>query len=348
MSTVTTEITDIFSGILASLADKERSVITRRIGLGGPRETLQEIGDTYGITRERVRQIEDVGIKKIGRIMRTSPLMKVQEAGEKMLKLHGGVMTRDRLINAIIAEIGASDAMNMNIIDVLLQADFNLQRSKPQLGTNTYFHFPEVSKKLIEWAHKEAIKILKKRGDIIETSALYEMIRTNLFPAFGKVEPVMLDSIMDIYIDIVKGEEKFIGLESWKILNPSTLKDKAIYVLKKKKEPMHFLDIASSITEYFSEPVKVSTIHNELIRNQEFVLIGRGIYVLKEWGYKDGTVLDVILDIFKKAGTPLSTEEITARVLKIRQVKTTTIYMNLQNKKFIERVGRNLYTAKAK
>jgi Sigma-70, region 4 len=133
MSTVTAEITDIFSSILASLADKEKSVITRRIGLTGNRETLQEIGDTYGITRERVRQIEDVGIKKIGRIMRTSPLMKVQESGEKILKMHGGVMTRDRLINAIIADIGATDALNMNIIDVLLQADFNLQRSKPQL-----------------------------------------------------------------------------------------------------------------------------------------------------------------------------------------------------------------------
>ncbi|MFZ2255797.1 MAG: sigma factor-like helix-turn-helix DNA-binding protein [Patescibacteria group bacterium] len=348
MSIVTTEITDIFSSILASLADKERSVISRRIGLAGTRETLQEIGDTYGITRERVRQIEDVGIKKIGRIMRTSPLMKIQESGEKILKMHGGVMTRDRLINAIIADIGATEALNMNIVDVLLQADFNLQRSKPQLGTNTYFHFPEVSKKLIESAHKEAVKLLKKRGDIIETSAFYEMIKGNLFPAFGKVEPIMIDSIMDIYIDIVKGEEKFIGLEAWKILNPSTLKDKAIYVLKKKKEPMHFLDIASAITEYFAEPVKVSTIHNELIRNAEFVLIGRGIYVLKEWGYKDGTVLDVVLDIFKKAGAPLSTEEITARVLKIRQVKTTTIYMNLQNKKYIERVGRNLYQAKTK
>lgn len=348
MSTVTAEITDVFASILASLADKERSVISRRIGLSGNRETLQEIGDTYGITRERVRQIEDVGIKKIGRIMRTSPLMKIQESGEKILKMHGGVMTRDRLINAIIADIGATDALNMNIIDVLLQADFSLQRSKPQLGTNTYFHFPEVSKKLIESAHKESVKILKKRGDIIETSALYEMIKGNLFPVFGKIDTIMIDSIMDIYIDLVKGEEKFIGLESWKILNPSTLKDKAIYVLKKKKEPMHFLDIASSITEYFSEPVKVSTIHNELIRNAEFVLIGRGIYVLKEWGYKDGTVLDVVLDIFKKAGAPLSTEEITERVLKIRQVKTTTIYMNLQNKKFIERVGRNLYQAKAK
>lgn len=113
-------------------------------------------------------------------------------------------MTRDRLINAIIADIGATDVLNANIIDVLLQADFNLQRSKPQLGTNTYFHFPEVPKKLIESAHKEALKILKKRGDIIETSALYEMIKSNLFPSFGKVETIIIDSIMDIYIDIVK------------------------------------------------------------------------------------------------------------------------------------------------
>ena len=105
-------------------------------------------------------------------------------------------------------------------------------------------------------------------------------------------------------------------------------------------------DIANAITEHFKEPVKISTIHNELIRNSEFVLIGRGIYVLKDWGYKDGTVLDVILDIFQKMKVPLSTEEITAKVLKIRKVKTTTIYMNLQNKRYIERVGRNLYQAK--
>lgn len=255
-------------------------------------------------------------------------------------------MTRDRLISAIIIEANFADVANENIVDVLLQADFNLQRSKPQLGTCTYYHFPDIQKKHIEAIHKEAIKILKKKGDIIENTILYEMVKINLFSQFGKIDPVMIDSVIDIYLDLVKGEEKYIGLEKWKILNPSTLKDKAIYSLKKKKEPMHFLDIANAITEHFNEPVKISTIHNELIRNEEFVLIGRGIYVLKEWGYKDGTVLDVILDIFHKAKTPLSTEEITARVLKIRQVKTTTIYMNLQNKKCIERVGRNLYQAK--
>jgi hypothetical protein len=342
------DIHHIFHTILDSLAEKERNVISRRIGLTGNRETLQEIWDTYGITRERVRQIEDVGIKKIGRIMRSSPLMRIQESGEKILKMHGGVMTRDRLIAAIIADIGFADTVNYNIVDVLLQADFNLQRSKPQLGTVTYYHFPEIQKKIIESIHKEAIKILKKKGDIMENATLYEMIKINLFAQYGKVDLVMVDSVVDIYIDLVKWEEKFVGLEKWKILNPSTLKDKAIYVLKKKKEPMHFLDIANSITEYFAEPVKISTIHNELIRNVEFVLIGRGIYVLKDWWYKDGTVLDVILDIFRKAGAPLSTEEITNRVLKVRQVKTTTIYMNLQNKKHIERVGRNLYQAKTK
>lgn len=347
MSTATAfDVNDIFHSILDSLAEKERTVISRRIGLNGERETLQEIGDTYGITRERVRQIEDVGIKKIGRIMRSSPLMKLQESGEKILKMHGGVMTRDRLISAIIADIGFQGVINENIIDVLLQADFNLQRSKPQLGTRTYYHFPEIQKKIIESIHKEAIKILKKKGDIIENSPFYEMIKINLFSQFGKIESVMIDSVIDIYFDLVKGEEKYVGLEKWKILNPSTLKDKAIYVLKKTKEPMHFLDIAHAITEYFQEPVKISTIHNELIRNEEFVLIGRGIYVLKEWGYRDGTVLEVILDIFNKAKMPLSTEEITSRVLKVRKVKTTTIYMNLQNKKHIERVGRNLYQAK--
>ena len=133
MSTVAKEIQDTFETILSSLVEKERSVIIRRIGLKGERETLQEIGDTYGITRERVRQIEDVGIKKIGRIMRTSPLMRIQESGEKILQMHGGIMTRDRLVSAIIADIGIEGQLNHNIIDVLLQADYNLQRSKPQL-----------------------------------------------------------------------------------------------------------------------------------------------------------------------------------------------------------------------
>ena len=109
---------------------------------------------------------------------------------------------------------------------------------------------------------------------------------------------------------------------------------------------MHFVALTNAIAEQFHECVKTATIHNELIRNEEFVLIGRGIYVLKEWGYEDGTVLDVVRKVLKKAGGPLSTDEIISGVLETRKVKASTVYMNLQNKKVIERVGRNLYQLK--
>ena len=42
----------------------------------------------------------------------------------------------------------------------------------------------------------------------------------------------------------------------------------------------------------------------------------------------------------------MSTEEITKEVLKTRNVKQTTIYMNLQNKDIVQRVGRNYYQLK--
>jgi len=347
MATITkNQIQNSFLQVLGNLTEKEQTVISRRVGISGERETLQSIGNSYSITRERVRQIEDVGIKKIGRIVRSTELVQLQELGEQILALHGGLMTRDRLVSAVIQEAGIDASVNLGIIEVLLQSDFEIQKSKPQLGTRTYFFTPNVQKKLVMDIYKEAGKILKKKGDIMETSALYEMIRVNLANTYGKIETILIDSILDVFEDLVKGEEKFIGLAKWKILNPSTLKDKAIYILKKEKRPIHFVELANAISNHFGESVKVATIHNELIRNNEFVLIGRGIYVLKEWGYKPGTVLDVILDVFAKVKTPLSTEEIIAKVLKVRKVKTSTIYMNLQNKQYVERVGRNMYQAK--
>ena len=131
------------------------------------------------------------------------------------------------------------------------------------------------------------------------------------------------------------------------MLNPKTLKDKAIYIMKREKVPMHFVDISNKITEMLGKSVKVNTIHNELIRNEEFVLIGRWIYALKEWGFIPGTVQDVIVNILEKKWKPMNTEEITKEVLKTRNVKQTTIYMNLQNKSLIERVWRNYYQIKS-
>jgi hypothetical protein len=346
MLTKDNELQTWFVSILNNLTEKENEIISRRIWLNSNQETLQSIWNSYKITRERVRQIEDVGIKKIWRIIKSTKLWKIQELWESILKLHWWLLVKDKLINWIINELKLDKDINNWILEIILQSDFNLNKSKPQLGTKTYFFFPEVNRKLITEVHKEAIKILKKKWDIMEQSILDEMIKINLFSSFGKIENVLIDSILDIFLDIVKWEEKYIWLEKWKILNPATLKDKTIYVMKKTKKPMHFIELTNLISNYFNESVKVATIHNELIRNNEFVLIGRGIYVLKEWWYKPGTVLDVIIDILQKAKKPLSTDSIVSKVLKLRKVKSSTVYMNLQNRTHIQRVWRNIYTLK--
>lgn len=338
-----------FSQVLQSLSEKERIVIERRIGLNGDKETLQNIGNSFkpSITRERVRQIEDAGIKKVGRIIKATDLSIIQDMAREVLSHHGGVLTREKLIAALIKDLNLSKEINAHILEVIVQSDFEIVKSKPRLGTQTYFTLPDISRKSIDAVHKEALKILKRRKDVMQRDELYEQINETIKEDTWSLSNIFIDSALDIFDDIVKGEDVLIGLTRWKILNPKTLKDKAIYVMKKEKIPMHFIDISNKISEYLWETVKINTIHNELIRNEEFILIGRGIYALKEWGFKPGTVLDVILDVLAKNGGPMTTEEIIKKVLKVRNVKKTTIYMNLQNKKAIERVGRNFYAAKA-
>jgi hypothetical protein len=142
-----------------------------------------------------------------------------------------------------------------------------------------------------------------------------------------------------------KFTESGIGLYSWRHIHPRTIRDKINYILKQEKKALHFEKIAKLISssQFDSKSVNVQAVHNELIRNKDFILIGRGIYALKEWGYVSGTVADIIENILSD-GKARSREEISKAVLKQRQVKTITIYLNLKNKEQFVRVGRDQYT----
>jgi DNA-directed RNA polymerase delta subunit len=109
---------------------------------------------------------------------------------------------------------------------------------------------------------------------------------------------------------------------------------------------MHFNEIAEAISEsdFKRKDVTTQAIHNELIKDKRFILVGRGIYALKEWGFKQGTVADVITEVLKDAGEPLHRDEIVKRVLKKRFVKETTILLNLQGKDQFKRTAKATYT----
>ena len=198
-----------FTAILDSLSEKESIVISRRMGLHGNKSTLQAIGDEFQITRERVRQIEETAIRKIGRVTRSNNLFAIQELANSILAKAGGIMIRD-LVSMVAKEIATEDSSLLAIIEVLIQSDFNIEKSKPQLGARMYFALPNVHKKHVDAVHKEAVKILKKRGNIIEQDKLYEIVKMNLFATFGKLETSFINRVMDVFLDIVKGEEIFI------------------------------------------------------------------------------------------------------------------------------------------
>ncbi len=106
---------------------------------------------------------------------------------------------------------------------------------------------------------------------------------------------------------------------------------------------MHFKEVAESIKNLFDKKAHVATTHNELIKDKRFVLVGRGLYALSEWGYLNGVVKDVIAKVLEKHG-PLTKDEIVDKVLKERYVKENTIMVNLQNAKHFKKDKQGKYS----
>lgn len=124
------------------------------------------------------------------------------------------------------------------------------------------------------------------------------------------------------------------------------IKDFAYLVVRKAGRPMHFRDVAKEIFAEFKRKAHTATCHNELIRDTRFVLVGRGIYGLREWGHSGGIVRDVIVEVMNKSGQPLTKNEIIDLVKKERIVKDNTVVVNLQNPKYFVKEKDGKYSVK--
>jgi len=129
------------------------------------------------------------------------------------------------------------------------------------------------------------------------------------------------------------------GKARWPLIRPRGVREKATLVLLNRRKPLHFREISRLIEEMKLSDKKVhpQTVHNELIRDKRFVLVGRGTYALKEWGYEEGTVKDIIVSVIRSAGGFLKKENIISGVLKKRKVKKATIDVNLSNRKVFQK-----------
>ncbi len=319
--------------------EREREIITRRFGLFDRRETLEQIGELLGITRERVRQLEKailIRLKIAADEGKVPAIHEVERLIIRDLSENGRVGRVQDIATRLVG--GAPTAESKAHIAFVAE----LSPKLTSISENDNY-FPGVGiiengdEKKVRAQVDEIVKAIKKHGEPIDIETLHGMLtqespsQVRALASLSK----LLASLKDVW-----------GLVKWPTVNPKNIRDKIYVILADNGKPMHFSDIAGHIkdSDFKRKDVTTQAIHNELIKDKRFVLIGRGIYALDTWGYSKGTVSDIITKVLKKAGEPLHRDEIVKRVLKSRQVKETTILLNLQSKSEFKRVAKATYT----
>ena len=301
--------------------------------------TLEAIGKKYSITRERVRQIENYAINHIRKADTYEKEALVFDELKKTISKMGGVVSENDLLDNL-----AKDILTKKYIHFLLVVGDDFSKIKEDLEFKHRWH---VDSNLSEKIHEAIKKLYSRLGDdeIIPES---EIIASFLEHLKDVSDDYKQDEILTRWLAISKNISKN-PLGEWGKTKSSNIKTKGVrdyayLILRKHGSPIHFREVAKLISEVFKKKAHIATTHNELIKDPRFVLVGRGLYALKEWGYSTGVVRDVILEILKKNG-PLDKEKILEKVLKERYVKANTVIVNLQNPKYFKKNKQGLYTA---
>lgn len=333
----TVDIKGAVNDILGTIErEREREIISRRFGLFDRKETLEQIGELLGITRERVRQLEKAILIRL-KIAAEDGLPHVTNL-EKYFVRHLHEMGRVAKVSDLTKRV-AGDSNDHSAAHVAFVAE--LAPNLSVIDENDRYHHSVAIKehhdeKDVKKHVDEIVKTVKAHGEPVSIETLHEKL--------DHQHPDHVRALASVSKDLAHLKDKW-GLTKWPTVNPKNIRDKIYVILQENKKPMHFSEISESIKKSTFKRKNVTTqaIHNELIKDNRFVLIGRGIYALKEWGYDRGTVADIITEILKKENGPLHRDEIVKRVLKHRQVKETTILLNLQGKPQFKRVAKATY-----
>jgi hypothetical protein len=294
--------TALVKQLLAEVPDRAREVLVYRFGLGtsAERETLEAIGERWSITRERVRQIEAAGLEAIRSSKAFEDAQKAFSELSDYMHTLGAVVHEEDLLNGL-----ANDEKTRNRFRFLLVAGSAFFRERE---TDEFYARWHVDPTTAEHVHRAL-------------STLYASLSDEQVLSEGEILERFLEELKDVNV-AYKNEEvlkRWLSLSKNISSNPLSewgrahapairtkgIRDYAYLVIKRAGQPMHFSDVAKAITSLFAKEAHVATTHNELIKDQRFVLVGRGLYALSEWGYQPGVVRDVIRDVLKREG-PLS------------------------------------------
>ncbi|MEK7576669.1 MAG: sigma factor-like helix-turn-helix DNA-binding protein [Patescibacteria group bacterium] len=327
--------------LLNELPPRARSIVKRRYGLGEPEPmTLEAIGGKEGITRERVRQIESDAMKKLRKSEVYTTLATFAVAITNMVNRLGGLVSEEALL--VAPEFSA--VKDKRSILFFLDLASSVIRRKEDDAFYARWQTKETPAGKIEAALNVFTNQLAQSEETLKESELHEQLTVQLRKAgFENIQTPVLASYIGISKVIGKNTFGEYGHMDSPFVRPRGMRESAYVALARVGQPLHFREIAQRIGEFSARPVHTQTVHNELIKDSRFVLVGRGLYALRDWGYEPGFIKDVLKRLLSERGA-MTREAILAEVSKKRQVKPSTVLINLQNKKLFKSAGDGTYT----
>ncbi|PIR44159.1 hypothetical protein COV23_01220 [Candidatus Wolfebacteria bacterium CG10_big_fil_rev_8_21_14_0_10_31_9] len=337
------KINQVVNSLINNLNPRQREFLEERYGLKDQnRKTLQELGERHDITRERVRQIESEALRLARENFKNSEALKIVDQGKKFLQSIGGVKKEDDLVSDLKIVL-KDDSINKFNLKFLFEVSGTPFYYNEDSEYNGFWYLDKQALKKAQGFIGKGVKFFSNKKDDLVFGNKFSKHLAQLASASNINDKVAIQ-----YFGISKkfGTNPFsdFGLAHWEEINPKTSRAKAYLVLKKQGKPLHFRKIADVINESGFKDKKVypQTIHNELIKDSRFVLVGRGMYGLKELGYTAGTAKDLITTILKSKG-PLDARQVLKLVSEQRFLKENTILLNLQNKKYFKKTDNNKY-----
>ncbi len=340
MATLDFKPKSIVKKLLDGITPKGRDVLISRFGLGKDQEknTLEAIGQKYHITRERVRQIENAALANIRKSKTYKESSEIFEKLKSQISSLGGIIAEEDFLNLMAPK----DKSLQNHLYFLLVAGDMFKRSKEDEDFKHRWHISDPDARKVEEALKKLYKSLSD-DELLPESEIIERFLKHLEDINQNYRDAeVLKRWLSISKKIGKNPLGEWGMADSKNVSVKGIRDYAYLAIRKHGSPIHFSEVAKSIEKMFSKKAHVATTHNELIKDPRFVLVGRGLYALTEWGYINGIVRDVIKKILEKNG-PLTKKEIVEKVMKERYVKENTIMVNLQNSKYFKKDKENRY-----
>jgi len=320
---------------LKSLPDRSAEIVKKRFGLSdGKKKTLEEIGNEYRITRERVRQIIFQSFKNIS--LKNDEIIHFLKAKKKILfaiNQNNGIVKKKDTQKIF----GVREEKEVNSISFFISCFEEIfEGGKKGILEKAWFSSKEKFFQATEIV-KQGEKILEEEKRVLSDKLIFEKI----FQSFPNFSQSQLNSFLNLAVKIKKNPFGKWGIINWLEINPKGTRERVYLVLKESQKPMHFRQIAQLIDKYKLGKRKAhpQTVHNELIKDNRFVLIGRGIYALREWGYFKGTTKEVLKRILAKNKRPLEKDKILQEILKVRKVKKTTIMINLNDRQVFQKKG---------